>query len=115
MSNFALIGYYLLYDAYILCIILIKATIRKPLSNYKNIKLNQMTSLYSLRVSVHFGNKIRQGMNAKELISQETTANSSRWLGLGLGLGFVMSHDPPGTNIRSLVLVCEMIWFEPYD
>ena len=113
MSNFALIGYYLLYDAHILCIILIKATIRKPLSNYKNIKLNQMKSLHSLRVSIHFGNKIRQGMNAKELISQETTANSSRWL--GLGLGFVMSHDPPGTNIRSLVLVCEMICFEPYD
>ena len=79
----------------------------------KHIKLNQMTSLHSLRVSVFFGNKIRQGMNAKELISQETTTNSSRGLGLGLGLG--LSHDPPGTNIWSLVLVCEMIWFEPYD
>lgn len=74
-----------------------KATIRKPLSNYKNIKLNQMTSLHSLRVSVFFGNKILQGMNAKELISQETTTNSSR----GLGLGFVMSHDPSGKPYSS--------------
>ena len=64
-------------------------------------------------------------MNAEEMISQETTTNSSR--GLGLGLGSDMSHDPPGihvlliplissaTNIWSLVLVCEMIWFKPYD
>ena len=91
---------------------------------YKNIKLNQMTSLHSLRVSVFFSNKIRQGMNTEELISQETTTNSSR--GLGLGLSFSMSHDPPGihilliplilsaTNIWSLVLVCKMIWFKPY-
>ena len=70
-----------------------KSTIRKPLSNYKNIKLNQMTSVHSLRVSVFFGNKFRQGMNAKELISLETTTNTSKGLGLGLGLGFGFCHE----------------------
>ena len=68
---------------------------------YKNIKLNQMTSLHSLIVSVFFSNKIRQGMNTEELISQETTTNSSR----GLGLGFVVSHDPPGIYILLIPLI----------